>query len=676
MLYPQDFDVIVVGGGHAGTEAALAAARMGCKTLLLSHNIETLGQMSCNPSIGGIGKGHLVKEVDAMGGATALATDEAGIQFRTLNSSKGPAVRATRAQADRILYKAAIRRMLENQPNLWLFQQAVDDLMVEGDGDGARVVGAVTQVGIRFRSKTVVLTAGTFLDGKIHVGLNNYAAGRAGDPPAVSLSARLKELKLPQGRLKTGTPPRLDGRSIDFSKCQEQPGDGMPGGMSPVMPVFSFMGKVEMHPQQMPCWITHTNERTHDIIRSGFDRSPMFTGKIEGVGPRYCPSVEDKINRFADKDSHQIFLEPEGLTTHEVYPNGISTSLPFDIQYALVRSMPGLENAHILRPGYAIEYDYFDPRSLKSSFETRQIGGLFFAGQINGTTGYEEAAAQGMFAGINAALQCREQSAWVPGRDEAYLGVLVDDLITKGVTEPYRMFTSRAEFRLQLREDNADARLTEAGRKLGLVDDARWDAFCRKRDAVSRETERLRSIWVNPKNLPASESERVLGKSIDHEYNLADLLRRPDVSYAGLMSLSDGKYANPELPVKLAAGVSRETSEAASVIAQDVFVAAVVEQVEIAAKYSGYIDRQKDEVERAAHYENLRLPVELDYMQVSALSIEARQRLNKFRPETLGQASRLSGITPATISLLLIHLKKGNFKGFAEKAAAAGEVTA
>jgi tRNA uridine 5-carboxymethylaminomethyl modification enzyme len=442
------------------------------------------------------------------------------------------------------------------------------------------------------------------------------------------------------------------------------------------MPVFSFMGKVEMHPQQMPCWITHTNERTHDIIRSGFDRSPMFTGKIEGVGPRYCPSVEDKINRFADKDSHQIFLEPEGLTTHEVYPNGISTSLPFDIQYALVRSMPGLENAHILRPGYAIEYDYFDPRSLKSSFETRQIGGLFFAGQINGTTGYEEAAAQGMFAGINAALQCREQSAWVPGRDEAYLGVLVDDLITKGVTEPYRMFTSRAEFRLQLREDNADARLTEAGRKLGLVDDARWDAFCRKRDAVSRETERLRSIWVNPKNLAASESERVLGKSIDHEYNLADLLRRPDVSYAGLMSLSDGKYANPELPVKLAAGVSRETSEAASVIAQDVFVAAVVEQVEIAAKYSGYIDRQKDEVERAAHYENLRLPAELDYMQVSALSIEARQRLNKFRPETLGQASRLSGITPATISLLLIHLKKGNFKGFVEKAGATGEVAA
>ncbi len=680
MLYPQEFDVIVVGGGHAGTEAALAAARMGCKTLLLSHNIETLGQMSCNPSIGGIGKGHLVKEVDAMGGAMALATDEAGIQFRILNSSKGPAVRATRAQADRVLYKAAIRRMLENQPNLSLFQQAVDDLMVEGD----RVVGAVTQVGIRFRGKTVVLTAGTFLDGKIHVGLNNYAAGRAGDPPAVSLSARLKELKLPQGRLKTGTPPRIDGRSIDFSKCIIQPGDGVPGGMSDVMPVVSFMGNVAMHPQQVPCWITHTNERTHDIIRSGFDRSPMFTGKIEGVGPRYCPSVEDKINRFADKDSHQIFLEPEGLTTHEYYPNGISTSLPFDIQYELVRSMAGLENAHILRPGYAIEYDYFDPRSLKGSFETRQIGGLFFAGQINGTTGYEEAAAQGMFAGINAALQVRAMGGgdvalsaaasssysgdtWLPGRDQAYLGVLVDDLITKGVTEPYRMFTSRAEFRLQLREDNADARLTEVGRELGLVDNARWDAFCRKRDAVSRETERLRSIWVNPRNLAADESERVLGKSIEHEYNLADLLRRPNVSYGGLMSLDHGKYANRDfLDV-----VSRETAGLPTVDAVEVaFVAAVVEQVEIAAKYSGYINRQKDEVERAAHYENLRLPDDLDYMQVTALSIEARQRLSKYKPETLGQASRLSGITPATISLLMIHLKKGNFRGFAEKAEA------
>ena len=654
MLYPQQFDVIVVGGGHAGCEAALAAARMGSKTLLLTHNIETLGQMSCNPSIGGIGKGHLVKEVDALGGAMALATDEAGIQFRILNSSKGPAVRATRAQADRVLYKAAIRRMLENQPNLSIFQQAVDDLLVEGD----RVVGAVTQIGLSFRAKTVVLTAGTFLDGKIHVGMNHYAAGRAGDPPAARLSARLKELQLPQGRLKTGTPPRIDGRSIDFSKCLEQPGDGMPGGMSPAMPVFSFMGRVEQHPQQMPCWITHTNARTHEIIRSGFDRSPMFTGNIEDVGPRYCPSVEDKVNRFADKESHQIFLEPEGLTTHEFYPNGISTSLPFDIQYELVRSMVGLENAHILRPGYAIEYDFFDPRGLKSSFESRHIGGLFFAGQINGTTGYEEAAAQGLFAGVNAALQAGARNAWsgdtwLPGRDEAYLGVLVDDLITKGVTEPYRMFTSRAEFRLQLREDNADVRLTETGRALGLVDDARWEAFCRKREAVSRETERLRSIWVNPNNLPAEESQRVLGKSIEHEYNLADLLRRPDVRYADLMGMDGGRYADGALAL------------ASDGAAPDVFVASVIEQVEIAAKYSGYIERQKEEVGRAAYYENLRLPAELDYMQVSALSIEARQRLNQHRPETLGQASRLSGITPATISLLLIHLKKGNFREFA-----------
>ena len=551
MLYPQEFDVIVVGGGHAGTEAALAAARMGCQTLLLTHNIETLGQMSCNPSIGGIGKGHLVKEVDALGGAMALATDEAGIQFRILNSSKGPAVRATRAQADRILYKAAIRRVLENQPNLLIFQQAVDDLMVEGD----RVVGAVTQIGLRFRSRTVVLTAGTFLDGKIHVGLNNYAAGRAGDPPAVSLSARLKELQLPQGRLKTGTPPRLDGRSIDFSQCSEQPGDGMPGGVAGAVPVFSYLahlhGGAAMHPRQMPCWVTHTNLRTHDIIRSGFDRSPMFTGKIEGIGPRYCPSVEDKINRFADKDSHQIFLEPEGLTTHEFYPNGISTSLPFDIQLALVRSMVGLENAHILRPGYAIEYDYFDPRSLKSTFETRQIQGLFFAGQLNGTTGYEEAAAQGLFAGANAALQCKGLPAWLPGRDEAYLGVLVDDLITKGVTEPYRMFTSRAEYRLQLREDNADMRLTEVGRQMGLVDDVRWDVFNRKRDAVARETERLKATWVNPRSLPAAEAERVLGKGIEHEYNLFELLRRPGVSYPALMAMQQSKHAS--------ADVSRET---------------------------------------------------------------------------------------------------------------------
>ncbi len=659
MLYPQEFDVIVVGGGHAGTEAALAAARMGCKTLLLSHNIETLGQMSCNPSIGGIGKGHLVKEVDALGGAMAIATDEGGIQFRILNSSKGPAVRATRAQADRILYKAAIRRRLENQPNLWLFQQAVEDLMLEGD----RVVGAVTQVGIAFRSRTVVLTAGTFLDGRIHVGLNSYQAGRAGDPPAVSLSARLKELKLPQGRLKTGTPPRLDGRTIDFTQCEEQPGDGMPGGQNARLPVFSFMGRASMHPRQLPCWITHTNARTHEIIRSGFDRSPMFTGKIEGVGPRYCPSVEDKINRFADKESHQIFLEPEGLATHEIYPNGISTSLPFDVQYDLVRSMKGLENAHILRPGYAIEYDYFDPRALKSSFETRDVQGLFFAGQINGTTGYEEAAAQGLFAGINAALQSRQLDgraddlggAWLPRRDEAYLGVLVDDLITKGVTEPYRMFTSRAEFRLQLREDNADMRLTETGRALGLVDDARWEAFSRKRDAVSRETERLKSTWVNPRNLPAAESERVLGKPIEHEHNLFDLLRRPDADYASLMTLDGGKYVS--------ADVSRETfGEQAG---------AVIEQVEIAAKYSGYIERQREEVERAAYYENLRLPPELDYLQIGALSIEVRQKLQKHRPETLGQAGRISGVTPAAISLLLIHLKKGGFKGFTGAAAQA-----
>jgi len=664
MLYPQEFDVIVVGGGHAGTEAALAAARMGCATLLLTHNIETLGQMSCNPSIGGIGKGHLVKEVDALGGAMALATDEGGIQFRILNSSKGPAVRATRAQADRILYKAAIRRRLENQPNLSIFQQAVDDLMVEGDGEGARVVGAVTQIGIRFKARAVVLTAGTFLDGKVHVGLQNHPAGRAGDPPAVSLSARLKELKLPQGRLKTGTPPRIDGRSIDFSKCEEQPGD-----LDPV-PVFSFLGSADQHPRQVPCWITHTNLRTHEILRSGFDRSPMFTGVIEGVGPRYCPSIEDKINRFADKDSHQIFLEPESLTTTEFYPNGVSTSLPFDVQLAAIRSMAGLENAYITRPGYAIEYDYFDPRELQSTFETRAIQGLFFAGQINGTTGYEEAAAQGLFAGINAALKVREQSPFTLRRDQAYLGVMVDDLITKGVTEPYRMFTSRAEFRLQLREDNADLRLTELGRTIGLIDDARWDAFNRKRDAIARETERLKSTWVFPAILPAEVAEPLLGKAIEREYSLADLLRRPGITHDTLtkvMQIADRHRANPA-PELI---ISRETLRAqlGATLAD-----AVIEQVEIATKYAGYIDKQNDEVQRASQYEHLKLPPELDYAQVTALSFEVRQKLDRHRPETLGQASRISGVTPAAISLLLVHLKKNRFRGFTPQGA--GDVDA
>ncbi len=619
MDYPEQFDVIVIGGGHAGTEACLAAARMGAKTLLLTHNIETLGQMSCNPAIGGIGKSHLVKEIDALGGAMALATDRGGIQFRVLNARKGPAVRATRAQADRVLYKAAIREILENQQNLSIFQQAVDDLIVEGE----RVIGAVTNTGIRFRARTVVLTTGTFLGGKIHIGLDNHSGGRAGDPPSIALASRLRELPLRVDRLKTGTPPRIDAKSVNFEGLQEQWGDQPE-------PVMSYLGSTDLHPTQTCCWITHTNEQTHAIIQGGLDRSPMYTGVIEGIGPRYCPSIEDKVHRFADKNSHQIFIEPEGLNTHELYPNGISTSLPFDVQMNLVRSIKGFENAHITRPGYAIEYDFFDPRDLKTSLETKVIENLFFAGQINGTTGYEEAGAQGLLAGLNAALKAFDKEAWCPKRDEAYIGVLVDDLITMGTLEPYRMFTSRAEYRLLLREDNADARLTEKGRELGLVDDTRWQAFCEKRESVERERQRMASTWIQPNTPQAEVLNSKIPTPISREHNLLDLLKRPELNYFDVAGLKGEASTNVQ----------------------------VAEQVEIGVKYAGYIDRQTEEIERLRRFEHTNLPLDFDYQSVEGLSNEIKQKLTATRPQTLAQASRIPGVTPAAVSLLLIYLKK------------------